>query len=205
MKLKKLKQILKLYLLNSRAYENILKNTSSDFLTDLNLIKIISNFKKTLCVIFEYHQAHKKILFVGLPKKLELKINKLTHHIAVDPNFELRGVISNNFKVASSSKVENNLFLKVFAKSLMPKLLKKPDLIVLLLQKKKQNIIIERNVAKIPVISFASVGCLKTNMNKKFYGIEDLSKKLISTSDKSLFFLGLSFLFKRIKKKINVF
>lgn len=196
----KLKQILKLYLLNSQAYENIIKNTSSNFLTDFNLIQITSHLKKTLYTVFEYHQAHKKILFVGLPTKLELKINKLTHHTAVDSNFELRGVISNNFKMVNFIKVENKLFSKVFTKSLIPKLSKRPDLIVFLLHEKKQHAITESNIAKIPVISFASIRCLKTNVNKKFNNLEDSSQKLVSTFNKSLFFLGLNFLFKRIKK-----
>ena len=122
MKLKKLKQILELYLLNSRPYEHTVKNTSSDFLTSFNLIQIISHLKKALHIIFEYHRAHKKILFVGLPKKLEVKINKLTHHIAVDSNFDLRRVISNSYTAVNSIKVENKLFSKVLTKSLIPKL-----------------------------------------------------------------------------------
>ena len=201
MKLKKLKQILELYLLNSRPYEHTVKNTSSDFLTSFNLIQIISHLKKALHIIFEYHRAHKKILFVGLPKKLEVKINKLTHHIAVDSNFDLRRVISNSYTAVNSIKVENKLFSKVLTKSLIPKLSNKPDLIVFLLYEKKQNIIVKSNVAKIPIMNFASVGCSRTDLNTKFYNIEDFSYKFISTFDKSLFFFGLNFLFKRMKKK----
>lgn len=205
MKLKefKLKQILKLYLLNWRSYEynNDVKKNNSSRLIDFNLIQIISDFKKALYVIFEYHQAHKKILFVGVPKKLELKINKLTHHLAVDHNFELRGVISNNLNLSNFTKVEKKLPSKVYIKSLIPKLLKKPDLIVLLLHEKNQNIIIESNLAKVPVITFALTDYSKTNLNKSSYNIAGFSQKQISTSERSLFFLGLNFLFKRIQKK----
>lgn len=184
MKLNKFKQILKLYILNSRAYDNVfLKDTNLRVLTDSNLIQMISNLKKALYIIFEYHQAHKKILFVGLPKKLELKINKLTYHSAVDFNFELRGIISNNFKVANFIQVENKILSKIFLKSLVLKLSQKPDLIVLFSHKNKQDLILESNVAKIPVIS---VSTQYSNVNKNLGFI----------LDKSLFF-GLHFLFKK--------
>lgn len=168
MKQKKLKQILKLYLLNSRTYENIcIKSTDSNLLTNLNLIQIISNLKKAFYTIFKYHKVHKKILFVGLPPKLTFKINKLTPHTATGLSLELQGVTANNFK--------NILLSKVFSKPLKVKLSKKPDLVVLLSNEKKQNTIVKFSIAKIPVIKF------------------------ISTSNKNLFFFGLNFLFKRIK------
>ena len=43
------------------------------------LSKVWFKYKGVLQIIFKYHQMEKKILFVGLPKKLELKINMLTH------------------------------------------------------------------------------------------------------------------------------
>jgi hypothetical protein len=203
MKLKKFKfkQILKLHLLNSRAYDHAVKKTNSGLLTDFNLIQIISDFKKALHVIFEYHQANKKILFIGVPKKLELKINKSTHHVAVDPNFELQGVISNNFKLSKFAKVGKQAFSKVYLKSLIPKLSKKPDLVVLLSHEKNQNIIAESKVAKVPVITFASDSDSKTNLTSGSYNLKGFGQNSISTSEKSLFFLGLNFLFKRFKKK----
>jgi len=203
MKLKKFKfkQILKLHLLNSRAYEHALKKTNSGFLTDFNLIQIISDFKKALHVIFEYHRANKKILFIGAPKKLELKINRSTHHVAVDHNFELQGVISNNLKSAKFTKAGKQTFSKVYLKSLIPKLSKKPHLVVLLSHEKNQNIIAESYVAKVPVITFVSDSYSKTELGNGSYNLEGFSQNSTSTSEKSLFFLGLNFLFKRLKKK----
>jgi ribosomal protein S2 len=205
MKLKKFKfkQILKLYLLNSRAYEYAVKKTNSGLLTDFSLIQIISDFKKALHIIFEYHQAQKKILFVGVPKKLELKINKLTHHVAVDHNFELQGVISNNFKPSNLVKVGKQSFSKVYFKSLIPKLSKKPDLVVLLSHEKPQNIIAESKVAKVPVITFISDSNANPNLIQGSYNLEGFGQNLISTSEKSLFFLGLNFLFKRFKTPVR--
>lgn len=183
MKLKKCKQILKLYLLNLRTYENIyVKSINSGFLTDLNLIRIISNLKKALYTISEYHQLHKKILFVGLPKKLAFRINKFTYHTAVDSNQELQ-----------------NIFLKVLNKPLVLKLSKKPDLVVILRYGKTQDIIIKNNAAKIPVINFILLR--EINVNYNYDIIKNFSQNLVLTSNKTLFFLGLNFLFKRIKKK----
>lgn len=193
MKQKKLNQIIKLYLLSSRAYENInVKTINSNSLTDLNLIQIISDLKKAFYTIFKYNQANKKILFVGLPNKLASKINTFTHHAAVDLNLELQEVIANNFKNVLLSKVSSEL--------LVLKLSKKPDLVVLFSDEKKQDSIIKGSIAKIPVIKFISSN-LKKNINKNFDTIENFSQNLVLTSNKTLFFLGLNFLFKRIKKK----
>ena len=106
MKLKKFKfkQVLKLHLLNSKMYEHGAKKGNSVFLTDLNLTKTVSEFKKSLNIIFEYHQLNKKILFVGLPPKLELKINQRTHHAAVGRNVELQSLLTNNLKPFKFSK-----------------------------------------------------------------------------------------------------
>jgi hypothetical protein len=195
MKLKKFKfkQILKLHLLNSRAYEHASKKTNFGLLTDFKLIQIISDFKKVLHVIFEYHQADKRILFVGVPNKLKLKINRLTQHVAVDANFELQAIVSNNLKMTDSLKSS-----KSYSKSLMPKMAKKPDLIVLLAHEKKQNIIIESNVAKTPVIVFDSDGNIPFNLLKGSYHLRGFG--VSSISEKNLFFLGLNFLFKQFKK-----
>jgi ribosomal protein S2 len=197
----KFKQILKLHLLNSRAYEYAAQKTNSGLLTDFSLTEIISDFKKALHIIFEYHKANKKILFVGIPKKLELKINTLTHHVAVDKNFELQGVISNSLNSAKFAKIEKQSFSKIYVKSLVPKLLKKPDLVVVVSHEKKQNIIAESNVAKIPVIVFESNNSFLTNLSANFYNFRGFGENLTSSSEKNLFVLGLNFLFKRFKKK----
>ena len=195
MKLKKFKfkQILKLHLLNSRVYEHASQKTNFGLLTDFKLIQIISDFKKVLHVIFEYHQADKQILFVGVPNRLELKINRLTQHSAVNANFELQAIISNNLKVIDSLKNS-----KSYSKLLMPKMSKKPDLIVLLAHEKKQNIIAESNVAKIPVIVFDADGNVPLGSLKGFYNLRGFG--VSSISEKNLFFLGLNFLFKQFKK-----
>lgn len=204
MKIKKFKfkQILKLHLLNSRAYEYAAKKVSPDFLTDLTLTQVISDFKKGLHVVFQYHQADKRILFIGVPKKLEVKINKLTNHIALPSNFNLQGVISNNLSSLKSLTVNKQLILKTHFKTLLPKLSKKPDLVVLFSHEKKQNIIVESSVAKVPLITFSSDDSFKDFSTSNFYNLQGLGEGLIEASNQNLFLLGLNFLFKLPKKKL---
>lgn len=203
MKLKKFKQVLKLHLLNSKIYEHGTKKGNSISLTDLNLTRTISDFKKSLNVIFEYHQLNKKILFVGLPPKLELKINQQTHHAAVGRNIELQSLLpnNNNLKSFKLSKATKQLAFEDYFKLSLVKFSQKPDLIVLLAHEKKQKIIIENNLAKIPLIVFNSSDCLKYNSFNGLYNITGFHENLISNSGKTLLFFGLNFLFKRFKRK----
>ena len=201
MKLKKLqfKQILKLHLLKYRAYEQPIKNNNFNLITDLTLNKIIINFKKILQLIFQYHSANKRILFVGVPKKLELKINKTTNHVAVSEVFNIQGVISNNFNVnAVGDKRKTSLDAFSF-KSLLPKLAQKPDLVVLVSHEKAQNIVKECSVAKIPVVNFEMSTNSKDIWLLHSHKIQLNSHNLNLVYNKNLFFIGLNFLFKTSK------
>ena len=92
----KFKQLLKLHLLKARVYEHFVKKTNFNDLTDTNLDQLLVGIKKALQVIFQYNQTNKRILFIGLPSKLESKINSTTRHIAVSSSFNVQGLISNN-------------------------------------------------------------------------------------------------------------
>jgi len=199
----KSKQILKLHLLNSKAYEYISKKSNPGILTNFNVTQIVTDFKKVLHVIFQYHQADKRILFIGIPKKLELKINQLTNHVAVSSNFELQGVISNNLKMLKMAKNNKQSFSKVYSKLLLPKLTKKPDLVVLFSHEKKQNIINESHIAKVPLILFDYNDNLKGSGSSSLYNLHGIGNSLSKTSNKNLFFFGLNFLFKTVKRKLK--
>lgn len=199
----KSKQILKLHLLNSKAYEYISKKSNPGILTNFNVTQIVADFKKVLHVIFQYHQADKRILFIGIPKKLELKINQLTNHVAVSSNFELQGAISNNLKLLKAVKNNKQSFSKVYSKLLLPKLAKKPDLVVLFSHEKKQNIINESHIAKVPLILFDYSDNLKDIESKSLYNLHGIGNSLSKTSNKNLFFFGLNFLFKTVKRKLK--
>ena len=197
MKIKKFKfkQILKLHFLNKRVYENNINKIDGQILTNSSLIETLSAFKKALHVIFQYHQEDKKILFIGVPKKLELKINKLTPHMAVPATFDIQGIISNNFKPAKITEIRKRSVSKIHSKSLFPKLIKKPDLVVLLAHEKKQIAFNESSLARIPLIAF------DTTMNSNFYNLGGLQSNVVSTTNRNLLFFGLSFLFKKFTKK----
>ena len=62
---------------------------------------------------------------------------------------------------------------------------------MLLSHKKISNIIAESNVANVPIITFASDSFHKTNLTQGSYNLEGFGQNLISTSEKSLFFLHL--------------
>jgi len=199
MKLKKLqfKQILKLHLLKYRTYEQPIKNNNFNLVTDLTLNQIIVNFKRILQVIFQYHNMNKRILFIGVPQKLELKINKLTNHVAVSRDFNLQGIISNNFKINVNNKQEDKY--KFSFKSLLPKLSKKPDLVVLVSHDKKHNILKECFVAKVPVINFETEDNSKDVWSIYSHKVQLNNNKLNLVHNKNLFFIGLNFLFKTSK------
>ena len=123
----KFKQLLKLYLLKSRVYEHPIKKTNFNDLISANLDQILVGTKKALQIIFQYNQINKRILFIGLPSKLEYKINLLTRHSAVPSNFTVYGLISNNntFKPLNAVKSSTQTLAKESSRSLFSKLTKK--------------------------------------------------------------------------------
>ena len=138
-----------------------------------------------------------------MPPKLELKINQRTHHAAVGRNVELQSLLTNNLKHFKFSKVAEQSAFKDYFKLSLAKFSQKPDLIVLLAHEKKQKVIIENNLAKIPLVVFNSSDCLEDNSFNGFYNVTGFHENLVSTSEKTLLFLGLNFLFKGSKKKLR--
>jgi ribosomal protein S2 len=200
MKIKKvkIKQLLKLNLLKSKVYEQPIKKMKFNNLIDANLNQIVVDIKKVLQIIFQYHKAEKRILFLGLPYKLESRVNQLTKHIAIPKNFNIQGVISNyNSKSFKSDKNSNQAWLKNSSKFLLPKLSKKLDLIVLFNHDNNETILSEAGVAKIPVIFF---GTNFGSQNSTSYKVEGNFKNVLIGSNKNVFFIGLNFLFKTFKK-----
>lgn len=205
MKIKKFKskQILKLHLLKSRVYEQIIKKKSSNSLNEMDLLQTITSFKKALQVIFQYHNADKRVLFVGVPKKLEFRINKLTKHAAVSNVFNLQGIISNYSKNRTPVSLPGNKTKTSILKSLELKLSRKPDLIVLFSHEKKANLISESYFAKIPLIIFNDDDTHSRNLTDTFYKVPGNENNLMNTSNQNLFSMGLNFLFKVRRKKQN--
>ena len=194
----KIKQLLKLNLLRSKVYEQPIKKMKFDNLIDSNLNQIIVDIKKVLQIIFQYHQIDKRILFVGLPYKLESKINQYTKHVAISKNLDVQGMISNSdWKFSKSNKSLSQTRLKEASRFLLPKLTKRLDLIVLFEHDKSKTIFTEAEVAKIPLLS---VGTFSDVQNTAAYKVEGNFKNVLNASNKNIFFIGLNFLFKHSRK-----
>ena len=191
-----------MHLLKARVYEQSIKKTNLNDLIDFSLDQILVGIKKALQIIFQYHQTEKRILFIGLPPVLELKINQFTRHIAVSNTFNIQGFISNNnFKSFKNNKNFNQGLLKNYSKFLLPKLTKTPDLIVLFDHEKSKNILSEAWGSKVPVIFFDTNSNFHNAFSYNFYVVKGNFKNVLATSDKNIFFVGLSFLFKNFIKK----
>jgi len=174
MKIKKVKtaHLLKLHLLKSKVYEQPIEKMKFNNLIDSNLNQIIIDLKKVLRVIFEYHLANKRILFLGFPDKLESKINQLTQHVAIPHHFDIQGVISNyNYNSLKLDKVSNKAWLKNYSKFLLPKLSRKLDLIVLLDCAKREMVLSEAKSVKIPVIAIGT-STTPESLDKVLYSVE---------------------------------
>jgi ribosomal protein S2 len=196
MKIKKtrIKQLLKLSLLKLRVYEQFTNKTKFNGFVDSDLNQIIVNIKKVLQIIFQYHKAEKRILFVGVPCELEQKINQLTKHVAVPKNFDIQGMVSNfDPKVFLKSENLDQAWSKNFLKSLLPKLSKKLDLIVLFNHEKSDSILTESKIAKIPVIFF---GVNQDPLKSPLYSVEGDFKNLLTGPNQNILSIGLNFLFK---------
>lgn len=198
----KFKQLLKLHLLKSRVYEYPVKKTNFNDLENSNLDQVLVGVKKVLQIIFQYDQTNKRILFIGLPAKLELKINSETRHAAVSNSFNIQGLISNNnINLASNLKISTQMTTKYDSTFLLsPKLVKKPDLIVLFDHPKSSTVLLEAWIAKIPTIVFMATTDLQDLLLKSSYFIHGNFKNVLATSDKNIILIGLNFLFKNLRK-----
>lgn len=198
----KFKQLLKLHFLKSRVYEHAIKKTNFNVLIDANLDQVLVGVKKALQVIFQYNQTKKHILFIGLPSKLESKINSLTGHMAVPNSFNIHGIISNNHAhLLLAGKSSIKALSKKNSTIFSPKLAKKPDLIVLFDHEKSYSVVSEAWIAKIPIITFGVNNDSTDLFMNNPYCINGNFKSALVTFDKNIFFVGLNFLFRNLKNK----
>ena len=153
----KTKQFLKLHILKDRIYENSSKDTIDDLSSTIDTSEILIQLKKTIQIIFKFHKNKKRILFVGLPKRIEKQINIKTNHFSIPKFFNIFGLFVNK-SMLKSMKFKYYL-LKKKKTIIFSKLLYKPDLIVIFDSKNYNAIIKESYQFKIPIIL----------MNSKFY------------------------------------
>lgn len=147
------KRIFELQLIKSKTYAPFLK--SSNFKKPkLNLSNTVTDFKKALNIIFKYHKHNKRILFIGSPKILENLINLNTIHTSIPDYLCLKNKITINNYLYKNIKLNKHLFDQ--KKFLLSKIIKKSELVVMFSHYKKESVIKETNIAKIPTIEFNS-------------------------------------------------
>lgn len=199
----KFKQILKLHLLKSSFYKNSSKKNDVIRLINVGLTQAIADFKKVLHIIFRFNQVGKKILFIGMPIKLERKINKLTNHVAVSKDFDLQGIFSRS-NILKLNHDNKNYFSKPSVTLLLPKLVNKPDLVVLISSTKAQIILSESFVAKVPLITFEKSCESKNSWFGNAYNVRGFGDSLELSNSENILFIGLDFLFKkRVQRSVK--
>ena len=156
------KHIFELQLIKSKTYAPFTKNYSFKK-SKLHLSNTIIDFKKALNIIFKYHKHNKRILFIGSPKIIENLINLNTIHSSVPDFFCLRNKITINNHLYKNIKLNKYFFDQ--KKFLLHKIKKKPELVVIFNHDKKESIIKETSIAKIPTIEFNSSEELNNNYN----------------------------------------
>ena len=185
-------KLLKLKLLKTKVSSN-----QSDF-NYLLLKDVETRLKKTLQIIYRFHIANKKILFVGTPLKLNHKIKQLLKnkkHSFIPESIWINGIITNpgpSFKhllkrhSINSDKTSKFLF----------NLKNQADLIIILNEKFNLNALKESSLKRVPTITLnASYNSSHFNLTAyKVAGYYNFARKEIRNN---LFFLLLSSLLKK--------
>ena len=194
-------KLLKLKLLKTKVHKN--KKTFNYVL----LKTLETRLKKALHVIYKFHVANKKILFIGTPLKLNNKIKQLLKHKKhsfIPESIWMNGIITNSkasFKHLLKRHAGSNDKLSKFLFNLKNQV----DLIVILNEKANLSALKESSLKRVPIISLNSNYDL-LNFNFAAYkviGNYNFVKKNIRNN---LFFLLLSSLLKKaeILRKKNI-
>lgn len=192
-------KLLKLELLRTKIS---IKNKDFNY---LHLKDLETRLKKALHIIYKFHVANKRILFVGTPLKLNKKVKQLLKnkkHSFIPESVWVKGIISNAgpsfkhlFKNHATNGRKTSKFLFNFKNSI--------DLVVVLQERLSVDVLKEISLKKVPTISLnTSDRILNSNLvTYKVLGNFNLTKK---ENRNNLFYLILSSLLKKaeiLKKK----
>ena len=159
-------KLLKLKLLKTKLHKSQ-KNFDYLLLKDME-----TRLKKILHVVYRFHAANKKILFIGMPIKLNNQIKQMLKgkkHSFVPESIWMSGVITNarsSFKHLAKQHAINNDKTSKFLFNLKDQ----ADLIVLLNEKLNMTALIESSSKRIPTISLDATYNL-TNLNLSTYKV----------------------------------
>ena len=160
MKIKKIPQrrnkLVKLKLIQTKIY------TKEQYLENIKIEDIEYRLKKICYLIYKYNVFNKRILFVGLPFNITLKLQELiknTKHIFIPNSVWISGAISNK-NTDFSNLLKNKNTTKNRISELLFQLKKNIDLVIIINDSDNSNDILnEGYVARIPVVM------LNTNLN----------------------------------------
>ena len=194
--LKKYKtKLLKLKLLKTKTYRN---EKNFDYLL---LKNIETRLKKVLHIVYRFHAANKKILFIGTPLKLNDQIKKLLKnkkHSYIPESIWMSGIITNS-KSSFQHLIKQHAINKDKTSKFLFNLKNQADLIVVLNEGSNLAALEESSVKRIPTISL-NVNSNSTNSDLSIYkaiGDYNLTKKTIRDN---FFFLLLNSILKKAEQ-----
>lgn len=199
-KIKSLKnKLVTLKLIETRTY---LKTSKSS----LKIVDIASRLKKSLHIIYKYHNNNKRILFVGTPMNFNKNLQNIfknTKHILLPQSIWINGILTNS-NVLKLYLSKNKTSINSKFSEMLLKLYKKPDLIVILKSSFKEKILNEGNLANIPIIFLGyPLNISDLRVSYKLPGNFKFAKKKIRDN---LFYFILTAIFKKVNKvriKVN--
>lgn len=192
-------KLFKLKILNTKIHKSQ-KNFDYLLFKDME-----TRLKKILHIIYKFHAANKKILFVGTPLKLNNQIKQLLKgkkHSFVPESIWMSGIITNS---SSSFKhlIKRHAINNDKTSKLLFSLKNQADLIVILNEGLNITALAESSLKRVPTISLNTT-CTLTNLNLSTYkvpGNYSFNEKKIRNN---LFFLLLGSLLKKaevVKKR----
>ena len=194
--LKKYKtKLLKLKLLKTKTYKN------EKSLNYLLLKNMETRLKKLLHVIYRFHVANKRILFIGTPLKLNNQIKQLLKgkkHSFIPESVWMSGIITNS-KPSFKHLIKQHAINKDKTSKLLFNLKNQADLIVILNENSNLTALEESSLKRVPTISL-NASCNFSNSTLSTYkamGDYSFTKKTIRNN---LFFLLLNSILKKAEQ-----
>lgn len=190
-------ELLKFKLIKSKIYDK------SDTLPHNHFIESIEGkLKKVLRLIYKYHSRNKKILFVGMPLKLDEKVQgflKKTNHKFLPEGYWMNGMFTNKF----SSLQYAYLNQKIVSKKrfgYLTLLVNKPDLVVILNPSTEGNNIMKESLkVKIPTVHLNTA--FEDRSNEIIYKVPGNYSYLHKESQRSFFYWFFLPIFKKAEKE----
>lgn len=196
-------KFLRLKLLKTKNFKNR-KHINYSLLKNLE-----TRLKKILQVIYRFHIANKKIMFIGTPLKLndnfkEVLIKK--RHCFIPEPVWLNGILTNSKSLFKHLLKQQTITKNSISKPLF-NLKNQIDLIVIINENIDLTILKESSLKRIPIISFSFNHSLSTT-NLSTYNVENNYDSINKEIKENLFFLLLSSLLRKselLKKKRTSF